>query len=652
MRLTKARIREYKSVWDSGEFQLGDITCLVGKNEAGKTALLEALQRINPLNAEDAEFDVTTDYPRSEVEDYRIAVEKGEREPTKVVTATYELEDSDLAEAIEEFGTAAFPSKQLTLTKDYSNKRTFLFDANEKAALQHIFKGAELPSSVLEKLQATKSASQALEVLTDAEETTEVSALKKKLGDMAKDGFPHLIYNNYLRKRVPKFLYFAELNQMTGAENMPALAKRKTDGALRPSDYPLLGLLELARLNVEEIQAATRTQDVINKLEGAGNTLGRRVLKYWSQNRHLQTRFDLRPGLAEDPPELRSGMNVYAQIYNTRHMVTTNLGTRSRGFVWFFSFLAWYNQIRQNGENVILLLDEPGLSLHGKAQADLLRFFDEEIEHQLVYTTHSPFLVDPRRFDRARIVQDRGIDATEELSRDEDGTKVLQDVLEASEDSLFPLQGALGYELYQTLFVGPNNLVVEGVSDLFYLQAMSALLESDGRAGLSPDWTITPVGGADKVPTFIALLGAKHGLKVATLIDFQKRDQQSIENLYKQKLLERSNVLTYADFVEQPEADVEDMFEVPFYLKLVSSEYKKSLDKELKEKDLKSRSPRVVVRLDQYFSESPLDSGAKFNHYRPARYFAENSEKLKKTIATDTLDRFEKAFKQLNSLLE
>ena len=652
MRLTKARIREYKSVWDSGEFQLGDITCLVGKNEAGKTALLEALQRINPLNAEDAEFDVTTDYPRSEVEDYRIAVEKGEREPTKVVTATYELEDSDLAEAIEEFGTAAFPSKQLTLTKDYTNKRTFLFDANEKAALQHIFKGAELPSSVLEKLQATKSASQALEVLTDAEETTEVSALKKKLGDMAKDGFPHLIYNNYLRKRVPKFLYFAELNQMTGAENIPALAKRKTDGALRPSDYPLLGLLELARLNVEEIQAATRTQDVINKLEGAGNTLGRRVLKYWSQNRHLQTRFDLRPGLAEDPPELRSGMNVYAQIYNTRHMVTTNLGTRSRGFVWFFSFLAWYNQIRQNGENVILLLDEPGLSLHGKAQADLLRFFDEEIEHQLVYTTHSPFLVDPRRFDRARIVQDRGIDATEELSRDEDGTKVLQDVLEASEDSLFPLQGALGYELYQTLFVGPNNLVVEGVSDLFYLQAMSALLESDGREGLSPDWTITPVGGADKVPTFIALLGAKHGLKVATLIDFQKRDQQSIENLYKQKLLERSNVLTYADFVEQPEADVEDMFEVPFYLKLVSSEYKKSLDKELKEKDLKSRSPRVVVRLDQYFSEGPLDSGAKFNHYRPARYFAENSEKLKKTIATDTLDRFEKAFKQLNSLLE
>lgn len=650
MRLTKARIKEYKSVWDSGEFELGDITCLVGKNEAGKTALLEALHRVNPLNTEDADFDVTTDYPRSEVEDYRIDVETGGREPAKVVTTTYELEDSDLAEVIKDFGAAAFPNRQLTLTKDYANERQFTFSVDEAAALEHLFKGAELPNSVLELLKSTKSAKQALEVLADAEETSEVSSLKTRLEEMAKNGFDHLVYKKYLRKRVPKFFYFAELNQMTGAENIPALAQRINERTLKPSDYPLLGLLELARLDVDEIQAATRTQDVINKLEGAGNTLGRRVLKYWSQNRHLLTRFDLRPGLPEDPPELRKGLNIYAQIYNTRHMVTTNLGSRSRGFVWFFSFLAWYNQLRQRGENVILLLDEPGLSLHGKAQADLLRFFDEEIEHQLVYTTHSPFLVDPRRFDRARIVQDKGIDATEELARDEDGTKVLHEVLGASEDSLFPLQGALGYELYQNLFVGPNNLVVEGVSDLLYLQTMSALLESDGREGLSQDWTITPVGGADKVPTFVALLGAKHGLKVATLIDFQKKDQQTIENLYKQKLLERNNVMTYADFVAQDEADAEDMFEVPFYLKLVSGEYKQALDKDLKEADLGSRNPRVIVRLEEHFSQHPL--AAKFNHYRPARYFAENSGKLKKTISKDTLDRFEKAFNRLNRLLE
>jgi hypothetical protein len=90
--------------------------------------------------------------------------------------------------------------------------------------------------------------------------------------------------------------------------------------------------------------------------------------------------------------------------------------------------------------------------------------------------------------------------------------------------------------------------VVEGVSDLIYLQVMSALLEEEGRTGLSPKWTVTPVGGSDKVPTFVALLGAQRGMKVATFIDIQNKDQQSIENLFKRKLLKKNHVLTFADF--------------------------------------------------------------------------------------------------------
>lgn len=94
-------------------------------------------------------------------------------------------------------------------------------------------------------------------------------------------------------------------------------------------------------------------------------------------------------------------------------------------------------------------------------------------------------MVDPKKFDRIRIVQDRGMDSDKELVRGEEGTKVLNDVLEATEDSLFPLQGALGYEIHQSLFIGPYSLVVEGVSDLLYLQTISGVLESQGRQGLN-----------------------------------------------------------------------------------------------------------------------------------------------------------------------
>lgn len=75
MKLKLVSIHDFKSVRSSNDFEIGDITCLVGKNEAGKTALLQALYRLNPVVAADGSFDVTEDYPRADVEDYRQLVE-------------------------------------------------------------------------------------------------------------------------------------------------------------------------------------------------------------------------------------------------------------------------------------------------------------------------------------------------------------------------------------------------------------------------------------------------------------------------------------------------------------------------------------------------------------------------------------------------
>ena len=261
-------------------------------------------------------------------------------------------------------------------------------------------------------------------------------------------------------------------------------------------------------------------------------------------------------------------------------------------------------------------------------------------------------MVDPAKFERVRIVQDLSIETDEDdLPPDKEGTKVFTDILDATGDSLFPLQGALGYEIYQTLFIGPNSLVVEGVSDLLYIQTMGALLHERGRAGLSPDWTITPVGGADKVPTFVALIGSQKNLNVAVLIDYQKKDRQTIENLYKRKLLAKRKVITFADFVDRDEADIEDMFDVGFFLKLVNSEFASSLSKPIEEAELGNPSRRVLVRLEEYLSSTPLKGGAAFNHFRPARYLSENLSALAGDVSEATLGRFEQAFDRLNKML-
>ena len=180
-------------------------------------------------------------------------------------------------------------------------------------------------------------------------------------------------------------------------------------------------------------------------------------------------------------------------------------------------------------------------------------------------------MVDPRHFERVRIVQDLSIEPdSDDLPEERQGTQVITEVLDATPDSLFPLQGALGYEITQTLFIGPNCLVVEGPSDMRYIQTVSALLQERGKAGLSSDWTITQVGGSGRISAFVALIGAQKDLKVAVLIDYQTKDQQSIEHLYKMKLLEKKGVFTYAQFAKAAEADVEDMFDPEFYLKLVN----------------------------------------------------------------------------------
>jgi hypothetical protein len=653
MRLESFEVSEFRSVWNSGRIVVDDVTCLVGKNEAGKTALLKALYRLNPVIDVDSKFNVTDDYPRKHVSDYQYDVENEKREQAAPITATFGLEDADVAAIAELFGSKCLKERYFTLTKWYDDTRSFDLICDEQAAREHLAGGKGLTEPLRGQLSAASDWRAYSAALAAAEATADVTRLKELVSKVAEHGASHYASNEILRSRLPKFLYFDEYYQMAGHENIPALIQRVNTKTLEKSDYPLLGLINLARLKLDELLNAKRTIELTNTLEGAGNYLSRQILKYWSQNSHLQMKFDVREAKPEDPPHMRAGVNIWGKVYDSVHWATTELSARSRGFVWFFSFLAWYEDVKRNGENVILLLDEPALSLHGKAQADLLRYIEEQLKpnHQVIYTTHSPFMVDPNNFSRVRIVQDKSIDATEPLPADEDGTKVVTHIYDASDDSLFPLQGALGYEIQQTLFIGPNCLVVEGPEDMLFLKGMSSVVEREGRGGLSPKWVITPVGGSGKVPTFVSLLSPQSGLRIATLLDVQASDRQIIEGLYKKRLLRKKNVLTYADFTQTSEADVADMFDRDFYLALVNAEYAAALKHPLKIDDLNAKVPRVLRAIEEMLAKEPLKVGT-FGHYRPARYFSEHLAELTPKISAETKARFASAFDALNGLLK
>lgn len=167
-------------------------------------------------------------------------------------------------------------------------------------------------------------------------------------------------------------------------------------------------------------------------------------------------------------------------------------------------------------------------------------------------------MVESGRLEKVRVVEDRS----------KEGTKVMGDLGGSSEESLFPLQAALGYSIAQNLFIAKKNILVEGPADFLLLQHMSALLEQRDASGLT-DGVFVPVGGLDKLATFIALLGAKFSkLKLVVLYDRSNAPHQGLETLIRQKLIERKCVLDFSMFRSpaNQEADIEDLFPEGLYV--------------------------------------------------------------------------------------
>jgi len=125
-------------------------------------------------------------------------------------------------------------------------------------------------------------------------------------------------------------------------------------------------------------------------------------------------------------------------------------------------------------------------------------------------------------------------------------------------DSLFPLQAALGYDIAQNLFVGPDNLAVEGLFDFTYLTVLPEHLAALGRTGLDPRWRILPAGGATNIPTFVSLVGP--ALDITVLDDGAEAAGQKVQNLVRSGLLRGARLITPEVASPVKHTETEDLF--------------------------------------------------------------------------------------------
>lgn len=629
-------------------------------NEAGKTVFLQALEK-----SEDAlklaKFEPIEDYPRKDLPAY---LKRNKDNPAEATVLTYRLKSAELSAMNEHLNLTLKEDFEFSVTHKYDNTISIGIHVDEEPALKSMLKTANLSADAM---SAIKNADRLREIpnllanvgLTDQDKAF-LKGIETRIAATNWQGVVSSEAWQWLKTRIPKFLYFSDYDLLPSKMNLADLASRvaqaKTNPKqLEPQHRAVLALLRMAEISITDFTSAGGYEPLKAKIEGVSISLTDQIMEFWKQNEDLEVEVDITVDPNDTAP-FNNGPNLYLRIKNRRHRgVSTPFQQRSRGFIWFFSFLVWFDSVQhqlavEGTDNIdlILLLDEPGLALHALAQADFLRYIDHLAKkHQVLYTTHSPFMLHSDRLHQVRVVEDKP----------KQGTVISNDVSASDPRTIFPLQAALGWTIAQNLFISERNLLVEGPSELVYLKTLSGFLEADGKTVLREDVTIVPAGGLDKVATFIALLGAS-GLKLAVLHDYHGAPEQSLLNLVKQKMISQKAILNVSQFrdVKKPgvtgqTSDIEDLFEVGLYLEYFNKTYSKQLKgTPIQEADLPP-GDRIIERIERHLKDKAISvrpSGG-FNHYLVASQFASDPPK---SIDKTTIKRFEALFGAANGLFD
>ena len=659
MRLEKVRGTNFRTVKDRGWVAAADQTALVGRNESGKSNLLLALRSLNP--PENLErLSVSRDFPadRSRLE---------YSEDLDVVHTVWSLSASER----EHLGTVFPRARHVTkveIGRGYEPLRWVRFsdipaaeapiaqakdlytrlgaatgddEASEdpafRRALQNLESAISRPAADsrgwaeavrdgLGQLRTPMDArgGQLSEGARDA-----VSEIAELADQVANDTEAEQAARDWILQQIPAFLYLDDYAEIQGHQDLVAYLERRRQNTPRDGDDYFEKLLSVAGLDAGSVESLLHADHEARRqiANRAGAVVTRKLRELW-QERPLKVRFNLDG----------NHFNTLISDPNSLYDVEVNLNERSRGFRWFFSFYVTFAADAQTGsmDNMVLLLDEPGLYLHALGQRDLLKHFKADFDNQILYTTHSPFLVP---------ADDLGSVRTVTIS-EEDGTEVSGHPA-GDEKTLFPILHSLGMEVSRSLFGEGWHLAVSEITDYWYLRAVSDFSRSRSGPCLPRELHITPAGGSARLPYMVALLSGQEPQAVVLLGDKPGAHRGSLSHEIA-RILPENNLVCVAEAIERDgAADLEDLFDVELYDRFVRYCWRS----ELKERKLEPDEsiPRVVER----YQTALAAIGIEFDRSRPARLFLRGMGKNPTSVLPKaTRARFERLFEIIQGRLQ
>ena len=304
------------------------------------------------------------------------------------------------------------------------------------------------------------------------------------------------------------------------------------------------------------------------------------------------------------------------------------LESRSTGLQWFLSFyLVFLVESQGEHKNAVLLLAEPGLSLHPLAQRDLSSFFDNLSKtNEIVYTAHSPFLVDADRIDRARkvyVAADGTTKATSNLGYvDVDGEQP---------GAAYAVYSALGLTVAESLLIGCQPVVVEGASDQHYLTAIKSLLIAGGKIAPRRELVFPPAGGAKSTRIVASILTGRDEELPIVLLDGDEPGWRMAKELKAGLYAKESNkILSTDDFAGYDHSEVEDLLPVEFIAEALDRWQRRP---QVLFSDVAKTGEPVVPQIKKWAATQGLEM--------PAFWKVELAKRVKKRALDAGLDSFD-----------
>jgi len=646
LRLRKFRIQAFRCIHDSGDIVVGDLAAFVGRNESGKTTILQALTMLDKdeVISELDLCDEMTEHLKSEI---------------RIVEGDFEL-NQDETEIVKE----KFPGLQL--------KKLKIFRTNKNPEIQYDFGDIKIDQKEDENLEywqnITKQLSNFVESIpnyiskkldTDfftgntpkdkkiiqaeldefdntlqaiaTEEQQVISEWEETYTNIIKNVEKILIDNtesealkNFIMDNLhPRFVYFSDYKKILGNINLTEYIKESENGAAAGIEYiegfdraeTVRNLLYLAELEIEKLEELKNSPSKLIKfLNTASRNLTQRLNPSW-KGEAINVELRLNPG------------NILSVVISDVHKdgTITNTGLlnrRAEGFKWTFSFIVNFAAETQRAElkEAILLLDEPARNLHPTQQtgiSDLLKNLAGS--NQVLYATHSPFMIFDYTPGNLLVV---------ELDRKTHLSKIFYEYWKADDATLTPILYGLSKGLVDSITdreVGNNSrplIIVETMSDTMYLNAFDKFLQ-DPNISMNP-LNVVPAYTKNSVLP-LSIFYHSHGYNTFVLLDNEYESNQIAEQLKNNKFSETQIIFFERD--GNLLQSMEDYMVTEDYLYAVNQTYEIKLRREgftnlTKEEVLIHGKNGIIENLKAVWNEHSDDDWGEFEREEVCRYIS------------------------------